>query len=160
MSLFLADQTFSIATHSDSSPDAAKNTNRQFLMISGLFVSFICITIFALWVVARRRKLGNSNESHHTDLKYSKLMSRCWTLSKLPFYFCFVFIFLTNELFPRFVINSERIAQIQRILHTFTFTVSFLLSVVSIRNYLHFPCPLFFRLLFCTICSQYSYDWK
>lgn len=52
-------------------------TSRQMLLIIGLFVSFVCITLFAVWIVARRRKLGNFNTAQHTDLEYSKLMSRC-----------------------------------------------------------------------------------
>lgn len=72
------DQSVSIATKSNVSPETNDSqTNRQLIMIVGLFVSFICITLFALWVVARKRRLGNSDASRHTDLEYSKLMSRC-----------------------------------------------------------------------------------
>lgn len=53
-----------------------QQTSRQLLFIIGLFVSFICITLFALWLI-RRRKLGNFNHVQHTDLEYSKLMSKC-----------------------------------------------------------------------------------
>lgn len=61
-----------VNTQSDS-----QQTNRQMLFIIGLFVSFICITLFAILFIARRRKLGNFNTAQHTDLEYSKLMSRC-----------------------------------------------------------------------------------
>lgn len=61
-----------VATDGDS-----PHTSRQMLFVIGLFVSFVCITLFAVWIIARRRKLGNFNNAHHTDLEYSKLMSRC-----------------------------------------------------------------------------------
>lgn len=60
----------------ESVTDDDVQTSRQMLFIIGLFVSFVCITLFAVWIIARRRKLGNDN-AHHTDLEYSKLMSRC-----------------------------------------------------------------------------------
>lgn len=51
-------------------------SSRQLLIILGLFVSFICITLFAVWIIARRKILGN-DYTNQTDLEYSKLMSTC-----------------------------------------------------------------------------------
>lgn len=62
---------------SDAEGTDSLQTSRQMLFIIGLFVSFVCITLFAVLFIARRRKLGNFNTAQHTDLEYSKLMSRC-----------------------------------------------------------------------------------
>lgn len=71
--LFAVDKVIDSLSASSNDMQAS----RQMLFIVGLFVSFVCITLFALWIIARRRKLGNLDAARHTDLEYSKLMSRC-----------------------------------------------------------------------------------
>lgn len=66
-----------LVDRSESAETTGLQASRQMLFIIGLFVSFVCITLFAVWIIARRRKLGNYNNTQHTDLEYSKLMSRC-----------------------------------------------------------------------------------
>lgn len=62
--------------HLESATTSDVQASRQMLFIIGLFVSFVCVTLFAVWIITRRRKLGNA-QIEHTDLEYSKLMSRC-----------------------------------------------------------------------------------
>lgn len=76
---FISDNNTAALNESTKSTSSnSLQTSRQILFIIGLFVSFVCITLFAIWIITRRRKLGKfETEQQHTHLEYSKLMSKC-----------------------------------------------------------------------------------